>query len=391
MPTPFETIPWLTRLLFAYDYLRAGGYAGFTAQERTDITNWFHNAGLVWDTVTVGSITANAMSDAFDDPPDFTCDQWACTDGPVGAVYYGGPTATGPQAVFNNRLSSAGAFSAVVGVFANDATLLAHGKTWMQANIRFGTYADGTVFDEIRWSDCDPPCERSAWGHASGTWSSLVGAADTVARTGDPSLYTFQSPGGLNGSGGGNVGLFEIMRHVARLANRTVLHYGTTDPGELTDQYLITWDSEGHSYWDFVMAVTNIYYQDPEIQTAVTRALQSGITVCTDGQYGCFNGLYINYPDIPFMFGELDEGQVDPYPDIIVTLAANEGVTFPSEPTGVSVTADPIVLALGNPVLVSASANSVVVFLTPATTVGVIADETPGFPGESANVSITLE
>src|SRR5262249_44327304 len=156
-----------------------------------------------------------------------------CTSGLDGIVYYGGPTAQGPQGVFNNRVSAAGGLSAIIGVFANDPTLLQHGKTFVQAYLRFGTYADGTVFDEKRWSDCDPPCERSAWGHAGGTWSGLVAAADTIARTGDTSPYTFQSPGGLNGSDGNNVGLFDVMRHVARLANKTVLHYGTTNTSQL--------------------------------------------------------------------------------------------------------------------------------------------------------------
>jgi len=308
----FETLPWLMRLLFAYDYLLAGGYSGFTAQQRTDINNWFHNAGLVWDTVLTGTITFNAMSKAFNTPPDFTCD--GNCSGQDALLYFGGPNAQNPQAVWNNRLSSAGAFSTIVGVFTNDTTLKTHGTIWFQTNIRFGSYGDGMVYDISRWRDCADatPCPRSAWGHAGGTWSSLVGIADTIARTGDTSLYTFLSPGGINGSGGNSVGLLKILQTTAQMANHTLVRYGTSLSGSQNFAHQITWDSNGDSYWDFIMAVANIYYNNPEVHTAATRNLRSGVTGCADNQYGCFNGEYVSYPDIPFMFGNM-EGKVNPY------------------------------------------------------------------------------
>src|SRR5205807_1133758 len=51
-----EITPWIMRFVLAYDYLNAGGYTGFTAQNKTAIETWLHNAALLWDQVMVDTI-----------------------------------------------------------------------------------------------------------------------------------------------------------------------------------------------------------------------------------------------------------------------------------------------------------------------------------------------
>jgi len=310
----FNTLPWLFRLLFAYDYLLAGGYTGFTTQNKTDISNWFEAAGSLWDTVNTGTIVVNFMSGAYNTPPDFTCD--GNCSGTEYLLYYGGPTAEFPQAGFSNRWSSTWAFSMATGIFTGNATLIRNATISFQATIRFGAYANGTIYDINRWRDCADatPCPNACWGHMAGMWGDLVGTADMLARTGDTSLYTYTSPGGLNGSGGSNVGLLKILQTCAELANKTLVLYGTSVAGSQNAAHQITWDSDsaGPAYWDFPSMLANIYYNDSTIHTAMTRNQTGTVNSCGDNQYGCFNGIYINYPDIPFMFGNM-EGLVNPY------------------------------------------------------------------------------
>jgi hypothetical protein len=73
------------------------------------------------------------------------------------------------------------------------------------------------------------------------------------------------------------------------------------------------------NYYDFVLMAANMYYQNSAVHTAMTRNLLAGneqYTGCNDSQYGgCFNGSAGGggqWPDLPFMFGNL-EGVVDPY------------------------------------------------------------------------------
>jgi hypothetical protein len=311
----FQVVPWLMNLLFAYDYLKAGGYTGFTAQQKTNIETWFHNAANFWITVTIGTVTYNVMSGAFNTTPDYTCTggSGACPGVSFGITAYQGNTVLRFEEFWTNRMSTPAALAAPVGVMLNDATLMRYAKSYVQGALRFGTFSDGSSADQRRWADCGPPCPGSSWGHTMGWLNSLITVADTIARTGDTSLYTFQSPDGQFGSSGNNLGLIDVMRHWARLANGTLRQYGTTDGSQLNSSTLLTWNnSNGDYYSDFLSMISNIYYQDSEVHQAMTRGILSGVAGCRDPQYGCFGGGYGYYPDLPFMFGNM-EGKVSPY------------------------------------------------------------------------------
>src|SRR5262249_37146819 len=52
-----EIVPWVIRLVTAFDYLNAGGYTGFTAAEKSSVTNWFKAAAGLWDSAQVYIVT----------------------------------------------------------------------------------------------------------------------------------------------------------------------------------------------------------------------------------------------------------------------------------------------------------------------------------------------
>src|SRR5262249_6438863 len=117
-----ETTPWLIRLVFAYDYLKAGGYTGFTAGEAAAIETWLRNAANLFMTVTIGTTTNNAMSQAYSDPPSYTCDRWACACTGNQMTAWQGYNVTVHE-VFTNRMGSGAVLGALVGIMLNDATL----------------------------------------------------------------------------------------------------------------------------------------------------------------------------------------------------------------------------------------------------------------------------
>jgi hypothetical protein len=126
--------------------------------------------------------------------------------------------------------------AATVGTVTNDAAMKDHAYRYLQGLVRFGAFPDGSPSDQARWSDCSPPCIGSAWGHAAGMLENLVGVADIFARRGDTSLYTYTTPAGtLFGLNGGSIS--NILVHWAKMANLTLVLYGTTSNSQLTNDY----------------------------------------------------------------------------------------------------------------------------------------------------------
>jgi hypothetical protein len=314
-----EVMPWFYRMIVAYDYLTAGGYTGWTVSEKNAIETWLYNGAKLWDQAKVYGIQNNShYPGIFNTPQDLTC--VSCPFQSWGPLYYGGPTLD--QATyysFFNQFWYINAVSMAMGIIKNDQTLIDHAKAYVIATIKAGVYDNGAVGDYNRWNDCPGGCPGSMWDHSQGAIAPMIATADMLARTGDTSLYTLTAPTQILHGSGGTVGLYKVVKLFADLANKTVLLYGTTDPGQLNTSTLLSWDTEpsgsGGDYADFSSMVANVYYNDPAIHTAMTRNLLAGNTSgsCRDPQYGgCFSGGYINWADLPFMFGNM-EGQVNPY------------------------------------------------------------------------------
>jgi hypothetical protein len=94
----------------------------------------------------------------------------------------------------------------------------------------------------------------------------------------------------------------------------TLSEYATTN-GTLTDAYRIdeTDVIYGTYLTDLISMVGNIYYKDNTVHTAMSRTESTNTTGCTQSGVGCYTGPLGTYPDLPFMFGNLDSGQVNPY------------------------------------------------------------------------------
>jgi hypothetical protein len=316
-----EIIPWLNRLMFAFDYLNAGGYTGFTATEKTNITTWFHNAATLWDNAQVFIVQSyTGYPGIYDAPQVLTCS--GCPRGNTGAIYFNGPSMDiATKNTFYNQLVTSPILSMGMGLMTNDTTLVNHATAFVTAFLKAGLFDNGAFSDFDRWQDCASPCAQGMWSHAGGALSGLVAVADMYARTGNTSLYTLSGPTQVFGGSGGTVSLLTTLQLLAGMANNTIQLYGTVS-GPFDESTRLTWNPVGQpdgwngpSYWDFASMPANLFYQNSTIHTAMTRNLLGGNTTssCADSQFGgCFNGEWASWADLPFMFGNM-EGVVNPY------------------------------------------------------------------------------
>jgi len=344
-------ISWLSHLLYAYDYLIAGGYTGFSPTEKTNIETWFQNASRYVVGRSNRSVTAWAFANArpaVGGTPNYSTCSGSVMGGAVcpgnttnqGIVYFGGSPVYDFTQRWGNRIVTACMFgmpAAIRGINGvSDAQTMLDCKSMAQELVRFAMFSDGAVTDLYRWKTDGiglPSGSGSAWGHGAFQLGSGLVMADALARTGDTSLYTFTSPGGYApaGTDGNNISLLSGMLLFARMANGTIQKYGTTSSSQLDAAHLIYWQqppSEGNHSEDFVSAMSNIFYKNAEVTTSYQRAANAppacGVGNCSGPPWGIF-------PNVLFMFGN-QENIVDPY-----TLTGGD-TTPPAPPTGLTPT-----------------------------------------------------
>ena len=162
---------WLTRLVYAYDYVRASSAGSvFSASERLAIETWFSNAAFYWAKNTHYLIANNAFpsrNSQFDTtvnvggtyPTDI-----AVGNGPGGGnvTYFNcttsqrGPFSGDAHSLWNNRSGSqimfAAAGSLLNGKLPNDAQTQRWVKMWFKEWMTYSVYPDGTFHDWYRWA-----------------------------------------------------------------------------------------------------------------------------------------------------------------------------------------------------------------------------------------------
>jgi len=328
--TPFEFVPWLMRLLLAYDFLNAGGYTGFTPTQKTQIETWFTNAAVFFHGMEVLGYSFGCYQGIFSTPQDLTpIGGSPCSDNNL-TLYFNGPTIKFATTWFFNQGTLAPLLDAAVGVLTNNATLKTYATKAVTAFLTVGLTDNGAHDDFSRWQDCLPQyeCPGAMWAHAGGTYSALTQAMDILARTGDTSLYSRVVANQTLGQSGASVGWQKAVTLWAQMANKTTLLYGTTDVTHQTTARLLSWDTDidpnnpgfvnTGNYYDFSSMAANLFYQDAAVTTAMSRTLKGTNTnlapaSCNDQQFGgCFSGVWGFWPDLPFLYGNM-QGVVNPY------------------------------------------------------------------------------
>jgi hypothetical protein len=269
---------WITRLLFAYDYLRAGGYT-ISSGDRITIETWFNNAAIYWLARQDLQIHDNVFPGRLTD--DYTCSN-NCPGSAIGITYFGGNTVNWFHNAWSNRIANDLTLVAAVANIKDpsitlNANLGPRSKRFFTEAIEYAFFPNGACHEIYRWSDGGTHDEMigSAWTHANFLLGPLISCADHFGRAGDLSLLTLNTATGSFGTGGTLKSLLTPMQEMARMQNGTVSRYASTvTTSDAT--LLINGNSEsGHSE-DWAGMLANMYYKDSEVDTAMNRTLTPG-------------------------------------------------------------------------------------------------------------------
>jgi hypothetical protein len=352
---------WLTRLAYAYDYVRIASPSTFSAGEKASIETWFSNAAFYWGR-NVDYLVRNAFPNRnteFDTsvaigstyPTDATTN-WSLTT-QANILYYDctnnlrGPYTSSIHDILNNRSGAQIRFVAVGsllnGTLPHDAQSKRWAKMWFKEWLTYAVFPNNMVQDYKRWC-CSTTTPTNGWQYASQVTASMVTIADVFARTGDTSLYDFSTSGGwtfgirnpagynANTAGGPKSLLKVIQRHYSFVNQRAtgipgwvgsddVMMAGSGGPhcANRTDYLIQPHDTlNGVDRIEDTRAVpANLYYRDAAYTRAYTRQVTGAPTYpanpVTNNDAYAWGGDWWTYPGVLFMFGQM-EGKVSPYP-----------------------------------------------------------------------------
>ena len=315
---------WLTKLLFAYDYILAGDQVHgqtLSAPNKATLDTWFLNAANYWEGLThayADDVFPNRLSDNYTTMgPGWTPDD-SRTLSP-GILYYGGPTLLVFHETWNNRMTNLIRFAGLVGIQQNNATLKSRAKRWVQEWLRFQVWPDNTLAESARFEPAQPCLGFAYMGGAIG---SIMTVADAFARIGDYDLVTRSESLGFPNQtpNGGPKTLLGVMKlHQAHMTHG-VIRYGTTSGANNGNANYIIDSVDGISgelhVADTWYTFANLYYQDEDVTAAYMRTASGAPAYPASpftGGYGAWGGEWGVYPGILFMFGQ-NEGDVHPYP-----------------------------------------------------------------------------
>lgn len=303
----FNIANWLTRLLFAYDYLRIADPELFSAEEQRRLDAWFVE-GAEWMQEPVDRKLDEMFVDR--DGGDYTLT-------PVGqdsyskVLYLGGPSLRTVARRFNNRSGAAARYIALAGVHGDDEDLVDTGKAFVKDTLRFSYYPEGVLGEFERWTEEEPGL---GWKYGMQLTGSLLTIADTLARAGDPSLTEFSTTEGALGTegrhhSGAEKSLATLVDDMASYADGTYIRYGTDDPSHEGDPAYRIGTVDGRSGREFIhdtFLVVGSRWLPNDHVGAVAARTASGVPPYPEspssGQGDPAGGEWGIYPGVLFMF-----------------------------------------------------------------------------------------
>jgi hypothetical protein len=346
----FAITNWLTRLVFAYSYVRNDSI--FSASERLAIDTWFSNAAYYWAKNVNYLVAGSAFPQRnveFDTSVNvggtYPTDILGPSPGSGSITHYDcantqrGHLAGSNHEIWNNRSASqirfAAAGSLIHGTLSHDAQSQRWAKMWFKEWLTYATFADNMPNDYKRWTTSAP---TQGWVYASLAIGEMAVVADLFARAGDTSLYDFSTsagsvysnnPPGYNGNtNGGPKSLLKVIQRHASFVPQFSTHspnwHGHDNAANCgnfnylispIDNILYPPPTGSGKVNDTYYIFANLYYKDPTVKSMYTRTAAGAPPYpaypdALSYSWGGENGVY---PGVLFMFGQM-EGVVWPYP-----------------------------------------------------------------------------
>jgi hypothetical protein len=323
----YNTANALLRLLFAYDYM---GRAAFTSGELDQLDRWFFDAADFWR-----RDMDNGINSIFVDRWNGNYTRTAGCAGPT-TPFLGGVSIQNYAKFYNNRRASLIRFATLAGVYlqrvgrnytdgryGTQAQLVQSGSMFVKEFIRFSVFPQGYVGDFERRTDALPDL---GWGYSGNVIGAVVTIADAFARTGDLSLYQYNTALGECGTagtindGGSRVGenrdlLFAIqsfMKYPTDLYDR--YHLSVTADNRIDGRNPRN-GSNWHGVHETSVIPANLYFRDNFVKQAYTRTHANSIPYGSNAISGPpvwmgDNGIF---PGVLFMFGQMEDNAANPF------------------------------------------------------------------------------
>jgi hypothetical protein len=307
---------WLTKLLYAYDYIRPT----ISSSNRSTLDTWFLNAAVLWDDNVRKIIETRFPNRDKDDYSTWGSGYPVCIAGPI-LTHLGGFGHCDFHEGWNNRSANHVRFFGLVGIMTNNSALKTRSKRWLKEWIRFANFADSTNSQFHR--SISDRAAGIGWNYTALMIGGMVTLADAFARIGDSELYNYSTslgdPSGTLTPGGGPKSLLSVTKKFLDYVDGTVKRYATTNSAndgnanykiDSVDEVLgAAWISDSY------VIPGNLFWLDSRV-TAVYRRAASGAPAYPSNPSsfgGCvYCGDWSTLPGVFFMFGQM-EGKVNPY------------------------------------------------------------------------------
>lgn len=315
----FNIANWLTRLTYAYDYVRISFPELLGSTDRQLLDQWFADAAE-W----MQEATDSKLDELFVDRSsgDYRLTAVATNDW-RNVLYLGGPEARTLQRRYNNRAAASLRYVALVGVNQGNSSFVDSAKRFTQEFIQFSYFPEGALGEFERWTSNRPIL---GWKYSVLAAGSLITIADTLARAGDPSLYTYETTNGALGTEGSHFSgapksLATLINDLMGYVDHRFARYGTMDASRQgDDRYLIDSRDElngDESVHDTMLTMSNRFYGSTYVKSVYERTAPGTPgypSSPTHGQGDPEGGEWGTYPGALLMFGGL-EGASNPYPN----------------------------------------------------------------------------
>lgn len=299
---------WLSKLLFAYDYV---GTAAFSRGERRELEQWFYAAADFFRRDSEPSLDRLFINRRGEDYrlTDFAREH--CDD----TAFFGSEDICTLSRHYNNRRAGMFRYVALVGIAFDEDELKRSAKQFVEEFLRYGVFPEGYLVDFHRWTEDTPELGLNYGGILLGA---IITIADHFARAGDTDLYDLVTADGALGSEGGDKSIEFAVETFGRHIDGSFERYATDDRGDVGDDtYLIDTLHDGrHWVQDVLLTPANVYYRDEYIRGMYTREGPGMPSYpeqpAANGPHLAWQGESGVYPGVLFMFGQRES--LWPYP-----------------------------------------------------------------------------
>ena len=325
----FDLANWLTKLLYAYDYM---GPEAFSDGERQQLNDWFYDAAVFF-----ADDVDRALEVLFADRAsgDYTLTDIGSSTSDPRVGYHGSAPTYSLHRHYNNRKSTRVRYVAVAmqklmdeeyRVPADDAPTLEELKgsatAFVEEWLMFSVFEEGWFGEFERWTEDEPD---RGWTYAGDVLTPILTIAETFARAGDDRLYTFSTRAGALGTASDiEKDLLFAMESYAKYVDGTFERYGT-DKAENVGQLAYRIDGvedldsdPKYGYHDVQMLIAQMliaisqheesYLLNTYLRQGPNRPGYRPEAALTVGQHAAWNGDWGTYPGVLFMFGPDPDG-----------------------------------------------------------------------------------